>query len=163
MRLQKLRRKVERHKPDEVDRAVASVKSAVGRLSRLVFSDDLRLVKKAAASVFDIGAFAAGPVAKAISRAPDPRQRMALLLLLEQLGSFTDPDVIKILMRVSRKDANIMVAQRAGMVLSNLMDQHFLDTVKRDQAGARRSKDPVDGRPDPPPHRDSIVQTVSAS
>lgn len=123
MMLLKPLRKAVTPKPDEVDRTVASVRSAIGRLARLVCSSDPQVALKAAKSLREIGIFAGGPVASTLSRAPDPRHRLLMLFLLQEIGTFADPAVIKVLMHLAKQDPHIMVSQQAGLVLSNLIDR----------------------------------------
>ncbi|MGP0066080.1 MAG: hypothetical protein ACLQGP_21075, partial [Isosphaeraceae bacterium] len=77
MKAMKTPRKVVTAKPDEIDRAVARIESAVGRLARLMYTDDSQFGAKVGNALAAVGEFAAGPVSRAVSRAPRPEQRMA--------------------------------------------------------------------------------------
>jgi len=65
---------------NEVDRAVAGVRRAIGRLVTLLDADDPATMQKAARELAGLGAAAAvGPLADALARARSPRHRGAIV------------------------------------------------------------------------------------
>ena len=65
---------------DEVDRAVAGVRRAIGRLIALLDADDPATIEQAARELAGLGAAAAvGPLAEALARGRSPRHRGAIL------------------------------------------------------------------------------------
>ena len=67
---------------DEVDRAVAAARRAVGRLAGLLGDEDPDVLRKAAAALAEIGPFAIGPLSSALRRAKEPRHRLAIMGML---------------------------------------------------------------------------------
>jgi hypothetical protein len=78
---------VDRPERDQVDRVVGEIRSAIGPLARLSVNDDSRIMAKAANELRLVGTYAAGPIAKALSRSDDPRHRLGMLVILRHLGS----------------------------------------------------------------------------
>ncbi len=119
MKAMKTPRKVVTAKPDEIDRAVARIESAVGRLARLMYTDDSQFGAKVGNALAAVGEFAAGPVSRAVSRAPRPEQRMALLYVLEAIYWGRDLSVGDRMLRIYRNDPDERVRQLAASVLTN--------------------------------------------
>ena len=138
MKMKSLRFKVDRPKPDEVDRAVRGLRSAIGRLARLIVHGDPRVVVKAARALRRVGLYAGGPVASTLSRSPDPRHRLAMLVMLNDIGSGADPDVIEVLVRLGEKDPNPVIKYQARCLLSTLMDRELVASAERSRAEARK-------------------------
>ena len=135
--------KTERAKPDEVNRAISGVRSAMVKLASRMCTDDLRVALRAAQALREMGEFAGGPLALALSRAPDPRHRTLMLALLREIGSFADPDVFRVLKSMARNDPCELVARIAEEVLMHLLDRHATaGLVEMAEAGARRAEGP---------------------
>ena len=79
------------------------------------------------------------------------RRRLAMLALLQEMGSGTDPDVIQVLVSMGDKDPNAMVKYQARCLFSNLMDRELVASADRSRAEARKaesaSQDHVPNRP----------------
>ena len=71
-----------------------------------------------------------------------------MLAMLDQIGSFADPDVYNVLDRMAKKDPDKDVARIAQEILMRLLGRHatadFMDQVEagrgRSQRGASRSE-----------------------
>lgn len=63
---------------DEVDRAVAAARRAIGRLAALLGEEEWPAVGKAALALERLGPFAVAPLAAALPRARSPRHRLAI-------------------------------------------------------------------------------------
>jgi hypothetical protein len=70
---------------DEVDRAVAAARRAVGRLARLLLAEDMEVVDKAAGAIVGFGPVAVGPLAAALREAPAPHE-VAIVVCLATIG-----------------------------------------------------------------------------
>jgi hypothetical protein len=137
-----LRKKANPPEQDEVDRAVAAVEAAVGRLARLMYTNDLGVVLKVGAALASVGEFAAGPVARAVKTAPCPEHRMALLVVLEGIYTGRDLTVSRLMLHVLRKDPDERVKRLALSVLSTAIDREFVARYGAKGCGATG---PVDG------------------
>jgi hypothetical protein len=123
-------------KLDEVDRALAGVRTAIGKLARLVAHDDSTVVLKAARLLHDMGQIAARPLASAIPRVPDPSKRMNLLLVLKAVYRSGDEVVVNVLLRLMKRDPDVLVRQMARLVLTAQLEGDFMSMV---QQGAERA------------------------
>src|SRR5262249_11523276 len=124
-------------KPDAIDRAISAVRSATIRLARRMQTDDRAERARVAAALLEMGQFAGGPLAVALSRTPDPRHRAYMLGLLRSIGSGDDPDVVRVLPRMAKADPSELVAAMAAELFSQLMDGQFARELKA-KAGARQ-------------------------
>jgi hypothetical protein len=98
--------RVEVPKKDEVDRAVAAARKAVGRLVALLGEEDLAVVGKAAVALEGIGAFAVGPLAAALPRARPPRHRVAIARALIRVAPRARVEVVEALDAAMGREAN---------------------------------------------------------
>src|SRR6187397_773559 len=64
------------------DRAVASIRAAIGRLALLLGDEDPATVDAAATALGAIGPFAVGPLAAALPKGASPRHRAAIIAAL---------------------------------------------------------------------------------
>ena len=108
-------------KTDEVDRAVAATKRAVGRLVKLLGAEDPAVMTKAAAAIVDVGPLAVGPLASALPRSKSPRHRLAILACLMTIGPRAVAEVSGVLALAIRRERDPEVRLKAGAVLSHLM------------------------------------------
>lgn len=115
--------KTERAKTNEVDRAISGVRSAMIKLASRMCTDDPRDLLRVYQALREIGEFAGGPLAVAMSRTPDPGHRVLMLSLLREIGSFADSDVFNVLKRMAKNDPNERVAAMAEGVLMHLLDR----------------------------------------
>ena len=129
-----------RPKPDEVDRAVSGVRSAIAKLARQMQTDNKAVRLKAAAALLEIGPYAGGPLAMAASRAPVPGHRLYMLGLLRSLGSAEDPDVVGVLAKMREDDPNEMVARVAGVFFSQMVDKKLVEMVETSAEAYYRKK-----------------------
>ena len=133
--------KNERPKPDEVARAISGVRSAMIKLASRMCTDDYAVVVRTAQALREMGEFAGGPLAVAMSRAADPRHRTLMLALLREIGSFADTDVYNVLKRMAKKDPEEVVARMAEGVLHHLIERQVIAGVmKLAEARARRAE-----------------------
>src|SRR4051794_13811459 len=72
--------------PDRVDRALAGVRAAVGRLVGLLDDPDPAAVGRAAVALADVGPFAVGPLAAALQRCAAPGDSLILCGVLLTFG-----------------------------------------------------------------------------
>ena len=98
---------VTRKAPDEIDKAVAAAKKAVGRLARLLGDGDRAVLYKAASALAEIGPFVIGPLEAALPRtaartppshlrSPGPEQKThgpVIAAMSRAIGREKDPDV----------------------------------------------------------------------
>ena len=69
------------------DRAVARIRTALGRLALLLGDEDPATAEAAAMALGAIGPFAVGPLAAALPRGPSPRHRAAIVAALLTFGA----------------------------------------------------------------------------
>ena len=125
---------------DEVDGAIARVRTAMTRLANKMETDDGDARGRAAWALMQMGACAAGPVAAALSRTPDPAHRLYMLGLLRSIGSAKDPDVVRVLFHLAKKDPNQVVGAVAAEIFSLLMDENL---VAETEAARRQVRAPA--------------------
>jgi hypothetical protein len=108
-----------------------------------------------------MGPFAAGLVAVIISRTPHPAHRLYMLGLLRSIGSAKDPDVVRVLFHLAKKDPNQVVGAVAAEIFSQLRDENLVAETeaarRRDEKqgvvpgrGGRRSGDEIEGEKEGP-------------
>src|SRR4051812_41897656 len=90
--------------PDRVDRAVAGVRAAVGRLIPLLCEEDAATFAKAAEAMMKIGPFAVGPLATALERAESPRDRRVILGALVTFGAAVRAPVMRALNAAMKRE-----------------------------------------------------------
>jgi HEAT repeat protein len=107
--------------PDQVDRAVGSIKAAIGRLVKFLGDDDPEIVMKAAAALDGIGPFAVGPLATALSRSASPRHRMIVVAALKAFGARAEAPVLRALAKAVKGDPDPYVRATAEQAMSSLL------------------------------------------
>ncbi|HEY2158335.1 MAG TPA: hypothetical protein VGH33_22085 [Isosphaeraceae bacterium] len=106
--------------PDEVDRAVAGVERAIGRLIGHLGDDDRAVLAKAAA-LADIGPFAVGPLASALRRVASPRHRLVIIAVLMSFGDRARGRAIAAIGAAAARDKDEFVRARAAAAVSHLI------------------------------------------
>src|SRR5947209_1166951 len=91
-------------RPDRVARAMANIKTAVGRLALLLADEDPATAGKAAEAVAEIGPFAVGPLTAALPKGPSPRHRAAIIGALLTFGHQAKAPVARALRGAMERD-----------------------------------------------------------
>ena len=103
------------------DRAVASIRAAVGRLALLLGDEDPATVGAAAMALGAIGPFAVGPLAAALPRGPSPRHRAAIVAALLSFGAQEEAAVARALRGALERDPDPHVRAAAEACLTRLI------------------------------------------
>jgi hypothetical protein len=128
--------------PADVDRAISGVRTAIVKLASKMQTDDGDARARAAWELMQMGPYAAGPVAVVLSRTPHPGHRLYMLGLLRTIGASRDPDVVRVLFQMAKKDPNEVVGRVAAQIFSEFMDQNLVAETE----AARRRDEQQDGR-----------------
>jgi HEAT repeat protein len=99
------------------DRAVASIRAAVGKLALLLGDEDPATFETAAMALGAIGPFAVGPLAAALPKGPSPRHRAAIVAALLTFGAQEKAAVTRALRGALERDPdpNVRVAAQAAL------------------------------------------------
>jgi hypothetical protein len=103
------------------DRAVASIRAAVGRLALLLGDEDPATVEAAVMALGAIGPFAVGPLAAALPRGPSPRHRAAIVAALLTFGAQEKATVARALRGALGRDPDPHVRAAAEACLTRLI------------------------------------------
>jgi hypothetical protein len=103
------------------DRAVARIRTAVGRLALLLGDEDPATVEAAAMALGAIGPFAVGPLAAALPRGPSPRHRAAIIAALLTFGAQEKAAVARALREAMERDPDPHVRAAAQACLTRLL------------------------------------------
>ena len=129
--------------PDEVDKAVAAARKAVGRLAKLLGDEDPTVLLKAASALAEIGPFAVGPLAAALPRASSPRHRLAIMGALLSFGDQAYVQVAAALTAAIKREKDPFVRAKAGAALAHLIASRIAVDLA---AGASGPRAPVAAR-----------------
>jgi hypothetical protein len=110
------------------DRAIASIRGAVGRLALLLGDEDPATAEAAAMALGAIGPFAVGPLAAALPRGPSPRHRAAIVAALLTFGTQEKAAVAWALRGALERDPDPHVRVAARVCLARLI----LDELRPD-------------------------------
>jgi HEAT repeat protein len=110
------------------DRAVASIRAAVGKLALLLGDEDPATFDTAATALGAIGPFAVGPLAAALPKGPSPRHRAAIVAALMSFGAQEKAAVARALRGalVNDPDPNVRAAAQAclaRLILGDLVSK----------------------------------------
>ena len=103
------------------DRAVASIRAAVGKLALLLGDEDPATFETAAMALGAIGPFAVGPLAAALPRGPSPRHRAAIVAALLTFGAHEKAAVARALRGALERDPDPHVRAAAEACLTRLI------------------------------------------
>jgi hypothetical protein len=103
------------------ERAVASIRAAVGRLALLLGDEDPATCETAAMALGAIGPFAVGPLAAALPRGPSPRHRAAIIAALLTFGAQEKAAVARALRGALERDPDPHVRAAAEAFLTRLL------------------------------------------
>jgi HEAT repeat protein len=103
------------------DRAVASIRAAVGQLALLLGDDDPATFETAATALGTIGSFAVGPLAAALPKGQSPRHRMAIVAALLTFGAQEKAAVTRALKGALERDPDPQVRAAAQECLTRLL------------------------------------------
>lgn len=106
---------------DDVSRAQASVRRAIGRLITLLGDEDVEILNAAALAIQPLGAAAVGPLAAALPRGRSPRHRRAILGVLLGLGPLDLAVAARAVSRAAQRDPDEGVREIAHWVLDQLI------------------------------------------
>jgi hypothetical protein len=133
---------------DEVDRAVAAARRAVGRLGRLLGDEDEGMMRKAAVALEEIGPFAIGPISSALRRAKEPRHRLIIMGMLMSFAKQARGPVSAALSAAVAREKDPHVRARAGAALSHVIACGFVaDAAGGGSRPAGDAESPRPGRP----------------
>jgi hypothetical protein len=127
---------------DRVGRAVAGVRRAIGRLVALLGDDDTAVVSRAAAALAEVGPYAVGLLAAALRRAPKPRHRATIVVVLATLGPRVVGPAGRALRAAARRDPDPRVRAAAEAALTALL---LADARRCAGAGASPPADAAQG------------------
>ena len=116
---------------NEVDRAAAGVRRAIGCLIALLGDEDLVTICGAFETLVSIGAFAAEPLATALPRAASVRHRAAIMNCLMELAPVARPPVLRAMLRASQRDCDPALRASAGQNLVALTGAIVMDDIAR--------------------------------
>jgi HEAT repeat protein len=103
------------------DRAVASIRAAVGRLALLLGDEDPATFETAAMALGEIGPFVVGPLAAALPNGPSPRHRAAMVAALLTFGAQEKAAVTRALRGAVERDPDPHVRVAAQAALTRLI------------------------------------------
>src|SRR6516165_9120257 len=103
------------------DRAVASIRAAVGKLALLLGDEDPATFEAAAVALGAIGPFAVGPLAAALPKGPSPRHRAAIIAALVSFAAEEKAAVIRALRGAVERDPDRHVRAVAEACLTRLI------------------------------------------
>ena len=103
------------------DRAVATIRAAIGRLALLLGDEDPATFEAAAMALGAIGPFAVGPLAAALPRGPSPRHRAAIVAALLTFGAQEKAAVARALRGALERDPDPHVRAAAEACLTRLI------------------------------------------
>ena len=103
------------------DRAVASIRAAVGRLALLLGDEDPATFETAAMALGAIGPFAVGLLAAALPRGSSPRHRAAIVAALLTFGAQEKAAVARALRGALERDPDPHVRAAARACLTRLL------------------------------------------
>ena len=103
------------------DRAVASIRAAIGKLALLLGDEDPATFETAATALGAIGPFAVGPLAAALPNGPSPRHRAAMVAALLTFGEQEKVAVTKALRGAVERDPDPHVRAAAQACLTRLL------------------------------------------
>jgi len=89
---------------DPVDRARTAVARSIRELAKLVGCEDQDVSRRAERALRDIGPYCVGPLAAALAKEPNLRNRLAIIFLLLAFGREAETDVSTALLRASHRD-----------------------------------------------------------
>jgi hypothetical protein len=110
-----------KERANPADRAVARIRTAVGRLALLLGDEDPATVEAAAMALGAIGPFAVGPLAAALPKGPSPRHRAAILAALLSFGAQEKAAVARALRGALERDPDPHVRVAAEACLTRLL------------------------------------------
>jgi hypothetical protein len=119
------------------DRAVASIRAAVGRLALLLGDEDPATFETAAMALGAIGPFAVGPLAAALPRGPSPRHRAAIVAALLTFGDKEKAAVTRALEAALERDPDPHVRAAARACLTRLLLGDLVSKPKATPCAAR--------------------------
>src|SRR4051794_11170814 len=133
-----------RTKPDHVDRAVISVRKAVGKLVALLGEEDWPTVERAALALGEIGPFAVGPLAAALPRGRSVRHRLALIGMVVSFGPQAGSPASRALTAILEREKDPHVLAAARVAFSRLVMDDIIEsaTKARGAPGGSRSNVP---------------------
>ena len=127
------------------DRAVASIRAAVGRLALLLGDEDPATADAAATALGAIGHFAVGPLAAALPKGPSPRHRAAIVAALLSFGAQEKVAVARALRGAVERDPDrhvraVAEACLTRLILGDLVDRSQPTDPSRTSGGAPRER-----------------------
>jgi len=110
-----------KERANPADRAVTSVRAAVGRLALKLGDEDPATFEAAAMALGAIGPFAVGPLAVALPEGPSPRHRAAIVAALLSFGAQEKAAVARALRGALERDPDPHVWAAAQACLTRLI------------------------------------------
>jgi HEAT repeat protein len=126
-----------RRTQNPADRAVASIRAAIGRLALLLGDEDPATVDAAALALGAIGPFAVGPLAAALPRGPSPQHRAAILGALMTFAEQEKAAVVRALKGALERDPDPHVRAAAEAALTRLILGDLVSTASVTPYAAR--------------------------
>jgi hypothetical protein len=125
---------------DEVDRATAALRRAVGRLIRLLGHDDPRVVARAALALHELGPSAAGPLAAALPRAGSRRAKVMIIAALQEAGPAARAAATAAMWLVMKREKDPGVRAAAHLALQRLTTEALVALAAGRRGGRGKSQ-----------------------
>jgi HEAT repeat protein len=130
-----------RQAKDEVGRAVAAARRAIGRMVALMGDEDPAVVRAASQALAELSAAAVvGPLAEALPRASSPRHRVAIIGALLTFGPEARAAVNRALVAALKRERNPHVRAAAQMAFGRLIMSEMAQTVDPRGVQGRRAE-----------------------
>jgi HEAT repeat protein len=110
-----------KERANPADRAVATIRAAIGRLALLLGDDDPATIDAAATALDAIGPFAVGPLAAALPKGPSTRHRAAIVAALMAFGAQENAAVARALRGALERDPDPDVRAAAEACLTRVI------------------------------------------
>ena len=132
--------------PDQVDRAVATIRRGIGQLVGLLGDEDWTTIEKVATALAEIGPFCVGPLASALPRARTPRHRAAIIGVLLTFGSRARAPVLRALTAVLKNERDPGVRAGAELAFTKLVADEIAETAASVPGWRRAGRDLIAGQ-----------------
>jgi hypothetical protein len=121
-------------KPDQVDRALADARRAIGKLVQLLDDEDGAIVAKAARALEEVGPFAVGPLAAALPRAGSLRLRLLIVGGLPHFARQARPAVTRALTAALGREKDPLVQRAVRGALGRVIMDDIVESATKARA-----------------------------
>ena len=129
--------------PDQVDRALADARRAIGTLGDLLDDEDQATLEKVARAMEEIGPFAVGPLAAALPKARSVGHRLAIIGGLLYFAPQARAPVARALTGVLKRGSETRAScRRLRAHLSKLLMDDQIESATKAQSATAGSRSP---------------------